>query len=274
MVAFIGEGWILNRMWRIFLTVFFAIFMTGITCFATSPPIKQTTVPLIQTDPVIHELSIDAKRAFRKEYIKELMAKYEQNHTLAGMRQYLILKYQELKIGKAPRDPQLVIQETLDKARSMYERTQPYVGNSFKRMYNPEQIEITVHRYLWLKGFCFFFMGIGTEHKVAFSYFYLPGNENIKHQLMRDVVHYSFPEVLDVPENASWFERMSGVMDRLGYDIFSVAKYCKNAVPPVVPTPDPAGTGLRETSQETSPKPSAETSDAPSSPLPSSAPMQ
>lgn len=245
--------------------VFVGILMTGISCFAASPQLKQSTSPLIQNDPVINELSIDAKRAFRKEYIKRLMAKYEQNHILAGMRQYLVHKYQELKIAKAPRDPQLVIQETLEKARSMYERTQPYVGNSFKRLYNPEQIEATVHRYLWLKGFCFFFLGIGTEHQVAFSYFYLPGNEKIRRELMRDVVHYSFPEVLEVPENASWLEKMTGVMDRLGYEIFNVPKYCKNAVPPA-PSSGQDGSGLRET-------PTGSNSES-SSPSPSSVPVQ
>ena len=260
------EGLALNRLLRIFSMVSVGILMTAISCFAASPQLKQSTSPLIQNDPVINELSIDAKRAFRKEYIKQLMAKYEQNHTLAGMRQYLILKYQELKIGKAPRDPQLVIQETLDKARSMYERTQPYVGSSFKRMYNPEKIEDTVHRYLWLKGFCFFFLGIGTEHQVAFPYFYLPGNENIRRELLRDIVHYSFPEVLEVPENASWLERMTGVMDRLGYVIFNVSKYCKNAVPPVAPSPDPVGSGLREAPSESN----GESSGS----LPSSVPAQ
>jgi hypothetical protein len=86
-------------------------------------------------------------------------------------------------------------------------------------------IEENVNKYLWLKGIAFFILGIGDEHKIAISYFYQNGNEKIKHEFMIDTVKYSYPEVLDTPENAPWFNKMSQVMDRIAYRVFNVKDY-------------------------------------------------
>ena len=45
-------------------------------------------------------------------------------------------------------------------------------------------------------------------------------------EMLMDIVHFSFPEVVETPENRTWFKSMSDVMDRLGYQIFDVKKYC------------------------------------------------
>lgn len=68
-------------------------------------------------------------------------------------------------------------------------------------------------------------IGIKEEHRMAFSYFYLPGNEEIRRIFINDMVNYSFPEVPEIPENEVWRQQMNGAMSRLGYRIFSVKKF-------------------------------------------------
>lgn len=44
--------------------------------------------------------------------------------------------------------------------------------------------------------------------------------------LIQDIVQYYYPSVPDLPENQLWFQKMNGVMDRLGSKLFDVQKYC------------------------------------------------
>ena len=174
---------------------------------------------------VVNELSLENRKAVRIEILGQLLNKYENNQTFAKVYDYMVLKYQDLHKTKQPRSPGLIIQETLEKARMMFDRTRPYVGTSFTRVYDPAQIEKNVHKYLWLKGLCFLVLGIGDEQRIALSYFYLPGNEDIKQSFLRDVVLYSFPEVPDIPENKAWQSDMMVVMESLGYKIFGISKF-------------------------------------------------
>jgi hypothetical protein len=64
------------------------------------------------------------------------------------------------------------------------------------------------------------------------AYFYEPGNETDKKELLRDIVHYSFPEVKEIPENEFWFQNMGQVMDRLGYKLFNVNRYTGSSATP------------------------------------------
>lgn len=177
-------------------------------------------------NPLFNDISLEEKRSIKKEFLKEIILKYTQNHTFEKMNQYMVVKYHELGKNNTPPFPDTLIEETLNRSRQVFDKTQPFVGNSFKKVYDPEQIENAINKYLWLKGLCFFILGIKEEHKVALSYFYLPENDPDKQEFLRDAVRYSYPEVLDVPENETWFTGMSGVMERLGYKLFSVEKYC------------------------------------------------
>ena len=176
------------------------------------------------------DLSLETKRNIRQEMLAHLLVKYTDNQTFPKMHEYMIAKYRQLHKSGNPRLPNQIITETLEKARSLFEKVKPYVGSDFKRKYQPEEIEKTVNKYLWLKGICFLFLGIKDEHKNALSYFYLPGNEEMKYQFLRDTVKFSFPEVYDVPENSAWFDGMASVMERIGYKLFDVNKYCPEAV--------------------------------------------
>lgn len=184
-----------------------------------------TTPTVHANDMTINSLSLENKRAVRKEILDQLIVKYNDNQTLAAVYSFMVEKFEELHKKKSPRYPEVVIRESFEKARSLFDRTKPYIGNSFTRVYDPEQIEKNVKKYLWLRGFCFLILGIGEEHKVALSYFYLPGNEVLKQELLKDIVKYSFPEVPDVDENTTWRAEMALVMDRLGYKLFDVERY-------------------------------------------------
>ncbi|MGE5583368.1 MAG: hypothetical protein ACM3X9_12655 [Bacillota bacterium] len=174
---------------------------------------------------VINELSLENRKAARREILGQLFLKYHNSQIFSKINEYMVSKFQELHKSAKPRDPELVLQETFNKARQLFERTKPFIGNSFKRVYDPAQIEKNVHKYLWLKGICFLVLDITDEHRVALSYFYLPGNEDLKKEFLKDVVVYSYPEVPDIPENMVWQSEMIGVMDRLGYIIFNIAKF-------------------------------------------------
>lgn len=180
--------------------------------------------------PKTTDLSIETKRTMRQEMLSHLLIKYTDNRTFPKMHEYMLAKYHQLHKSGNPRQPNQIITETLEKARNLFEKIKPYVGSDFKRKYQPDDIEKTVNKYLWLKGICFLFLGIKEEHKIALSYFYLPGNEEMKYQFLRDTVKFSFPEVYDVPENSAWFDGMSSVMERIGYKLFDVNKYCPEAV--------------------------------------------
>ena len=178
-----------------------------------------------QTGPVVHEMSLENRRTTRIELLKQMVSKYESNRTFIKVQDYMETKYHQLGKNRPPKSPSLVIQETFQRTRAFMDKTRPYVGNSFTRVYDPDQIEKNVHRYIWLKGICFLVLGIGDEHRIALSFFYLPGNESLKKEFLKDVVIYSFPEVPDVPENRVWQGKMVWVMERLGYSIFNIERY-------------------------------------------------
>jgi len=177
------------------------------------------------TTPIFSEMNVEAKRAARKAYLPKLMAKYTQNQTFLKMHAYMAKRYAELKKLSEPPTPDLLITETLNKTQTVFEKTKSIVGNKFKRQYDPDIIEANVNKYLWLKGLCFFILGIGEEHKIAVAYFFEPGNESIKQEFMLDAVKYSYPEVQDCPANAAWFARMGEMMERIAYRVFTVEKY-------------------------------------------------
>jgi hypothetical protein len=183
------------------------------------------------TSLVVNELSLENRKTARIEILSQLVNKYEDNQTFAKVYEYMVLKYQELHKIHPPTSPELVIKETFDRARMLFDRTRPYVGNSFTRVYDPAQIEKNVNKYLWLKDLCFIVLGIGDEHRIALSYFYQPGNGDLKQDFLKDVVHYSFPEVPDIPENKAWQSNMMAVMERLGYSAFNIDKFITKKLP-------------------------------------------
>jgi len=204
------------------------IFLLLATLIFTSPlsySVETTSSEKKELIPVYKEMSVEEKRAARKEILQKLLEKYKENQTFAKMHHYMNEKYGELKKKGAPPYPDTLIAETLEKSRGVFEKTKSVVGGSFKRQYDPETIENTINRYAWLKGICFLILDIGEEHKIALSYFYLPENSQIKREFMIDTVKYSYPEVPDLPENTLWFTKMGEVMDRVGYKLFSVKKY-------------------------------------------------
>jgi hypothetical protein len=206
----------------LFLLVFLLLFSIG----AGANPTQNNGNTL-----VVNELSFENRKAARIEILEQLLNKYENNQTFTKVHDYMVLKYQELHKTNPPGSPSIVIQETFERARTLFDRTRPYVGTSFTRVYDPAQIEKNVHKYLWLKGLCFIVLGIGDEHRIALSYFYLPGNEDVKQDFLKDVVFYSFPEVPDIPENKAWQSDMMAVMDRLGYSLFNISKFLHSKVP-------------------------------------------
>lgn len=171
------------------------------------------------------EMTIEEKRTIRKENLPILISKYEQKNMFTDMHQYMVLKYKEFKKKNIPPKPDRLIVETLEKSSKLFEKIRSFVGNNFKRQYDPVILEAKFKKYLWLKGICFAFLGIGDEHKIAVSYFFQPGNENIKREFMIDAVKYSYPEVKDIPKNAVWFEEMGKVMERIAYRAFNIEEY-------------------------------------------------
>ena len=188
-------------------------------------PIHAATGQDSVDSPVVNEMSLDQKRAIRKQLLAHMVEKYNQNQIFPHMQAYMIENYHQLKKNGKPKSPAQLITDTLERSRAVYEKTHAIVGESFKRMYNPLQIESTVNRYLWLKGLCFLVMGINEDHKIALSYFYQPGNEQEKQEFLRDAIYYSFPEIPDIPANDAWYESMNPVMDRLCYKLFNIDKY-------------------------------------------------
>lgn len=215
-----------SRIFYPFLLTVFSL-CAGFTGFAKSvtPPVSPGGDTEIFRPPVVTEMSVEIKREVRKDMLQKLIQKYNHNNTFPEMHQYMIDKYQELDKKGTAELPDQLITKTLEKSRSVFEKVKSFVGSNFKRQYNPAALEASVNKYLWLKGVCFFILGIREEHKIAISYFYSPGRESVKKNFMIDTVKYSFPEVRDIPENAAWFEEMGNLMERLGYKLFNVKKY-------------------------------------------------
>jgi hypothetical protein len=207
----------LLKIWRLILIgILFAGFLM---------PAYGAVDPSFESSLIIHPLSLENRKIARKQIMTDFIHRYKENQVFQQIQDYMNAKYAELHKPRTPRSPEVVMEDAFDNARSLMDITRKAVGNKFVGVYDPEQIDKKVRHYLWLKGVCFFVLGIGEEHKIAVSFFYVPGNEALKKQFMKDVVLYSFPEIPDVPENHSWLEQMTNVMDKLGYEIFSIQKY-------------------------------------------------
>lgn len=201
-------------------------------------PEGQTYNCITQDGITIYDLSVDDKRALRRQLMAQFISNYNENHTFEKINQYMILKYQEMNRTKTPKYPDILIQETFEKSNNLFTQTRKFFGNSFTRVYDPEMIEKKVRKYLWLRGLYFWLLGINDEHRLAISYFYLSGNEEIKHDFLKKAIRFSYPEVPECEGNQAWQTKMVEVMDRLGYDIFNVKKF---GIPPAGsnPTPNP-----------------------------------
>jgi hypothetical protein len=186
----------------------------------TSSGIAQTGNAAALQKPATLDITLEQKRNLRVALFEQMLVKYEEQQVFEQMRQYMNSKLN----NHQSESPEALIRETLERTRSVYEKIQPLIGNQFKRNYNPENIEAKFNKFAWLKGVIFFVLRIRKKHKIAISFFYLPKNENLKRNFFRDVVQYSYPEVLTVPENEAWFAKMSGVMERMGFKYFKVDK--------------------------------------------------
>jgi hypothetical protein len=190
-------------------------------CTVTAGGIAQTAGEPDFQKPATLDITLEQKRNMRATLFQQMLVKYQEQHVFEQMRQYMIAKLDNQEIEP----PEILIKETLDRTRSVYEKIQPLIGNHFKRNYNPESIEAKFNKFAWLRGLIFLILGIRKKHKIAISFFYLPENADLKRSFFRDVVHYSYPEVLTIPENEAWFVKMNGVMERMGSKYFKVAKY-------------------------------------------------
>lgn len=206
------------KLYRAFLLVL--LLGTVVDCYA-----ENINIPPAFQPPAALDLTIEQKRSLRAVLLEQMLVKYEDQKVFEQMRAYINSKLTNLEEGESIEPPQVLIRETLERTRTVYEKIQPFVGNQFKRNYNPQDIEAKINRFSWLKTPAFFILGIQEKHKIALSFFYLPENEALKRKFLRDAVHYSYPEILETPENEAWFESMNGVMERLGYKFFNVDKY-------------------------------------------------
>lgn len=190
----------------------------------------------IQDGLIVHKISIDEKRAIRRQLMAQFMVCYNDNQTFDKISRYMISKYQELNKTKTPKYPGELLEEAFEKSNNLMVQTKKYYGNNFTRVYDPEMVEKKVRKFLWLKGLYFLILGINDEHRLAMSYFYLPGNETIKQDFFERVVRFSYPEIPDIEENSGWCQQMTVVMDRLGYELFNVKKFLPRA--DLSPTPN------------------------------------
>lgn len=179
----------------------------------------------IQNGLIVHSMSIDEKRAFRRQLMAQFMVCYKENQTFDKISRYMISKSHEMNKTKTPKSPDVLLEEAFEKSNNLFVQTKKYYGNSFTRVYDPEEVERKVRKFLWLKGLYFLILGINDEHCLAMSYFYLPGNEAIKQDFLERVIRFSYPEIPDVEENKCWRNQMTAVMGRLGYDLFNIKKF-------------------------------------------------
>ncbi len=184
-----------------------------------------TILATSKDDPTVRPISDPDRKIFREKLIDGLVEKYHQDQVFDHINQYMIDKAKELHKHPPTKFPDTLITDTFDKTQSLFEHTKGFIGNSFTRDYTPETFEKNVNKYLWLKGIGFWVLGIGQEHEMAFSYFYLPGNENLKENLLKEIVQYSFPEIPQIEANKIWYDQMAVVMSRLGYRIFNVKEF-------------------------------------------------
>jgi hypothetical protein len=196
----------------LFFLALFTVTSSGIAQTANDPAFQK---------PATLDIKLEQKRNLREALFEQMLVKYKKQQVFEQMRQYINLKLD----NHQSEAPEVLIRETLERTRSVYEKIQPLIGNQFKKNYNPVSIEAKFNKFAWLKGVIFLILGIRKKHKIAIAFFYLPENEDLKRSFFRDVVHYSYPEVLTIPENEVWFAKMNGVMERMGSKYFKVDKY-------------------------------------------------
>jgi predicted AAA+ superfamily ATPase len=194
----------------------FALF----TCFF----IKSDT-QASQNEPVVKFVSTEDRKVFRAKLVGDLVGKYHQKQIFDQINNYMIEKAEELHRNQPTKLPDVLITDTFNKTEALFNRTKNFIGDSFVTSYAPNNFEQNVNKYLWLKGVGFWVLGIGVEHQMAFSYFYLPGNENLKEDFLKEIVQYSFPEIPEIEANQLWYDQMVIVMGRLGYKIFNVKRF-------------------------------------------------
>ena len=131
----------------------------------------------------------------------QILKKYTHNKTFSEIQKYITLRFQNLKKSQLPQKPELLITETFAKSQSIYEQAKPFIGHSFHCLYKPQTFEKLVDKYLWFKGSCFIVLGIKEDHKIGVSYFYLPENTTLRREMLMDILHFSFPEVVETLEN-------------------------------------------------------------------------
>lgn len=212
------------------LSVFFSIFILFVAIVAIrAEDLPVTDVPVetvkLQDGLKVCPMTLEEKRATRRQLINEFIACYTDDQTFDKISRYMRAKYEEKNIKKTPKYPGELLTETFEKSNNLIAQTKKFYGDSFTRVYDPEVVEKKVRRFLWLKGLYFFILGINDEHRLAMSYFYLPGNEAVKQDFFERVVMFSYPEIPDVPENKCWRQQMTAVMEHLGYDVFSIKKF-------------------------------------------------
>lgn len=174
---------------------------------------------------VVFQMSRENKKVFRENLIRDLVTKFKEGQVFDKINDYMISKATELNKDHPRHTPDYLIEDTFNKTDNLFEKTRFAVKDNPGRFYEPISFEKSVQKLLWLRGVCFLVMGIKEEHQMAFSYFYVPGNEDVKREFLEDMINYSFPEVPDIPENQFWRQQMNEAMSRLGYRIFSVQKY-------------------------------------------------
>lgn len=174
---------------------------------------------------IFSQMSMDSKKEFRNKLVSDLISEFREDQTFNKIHQYMLSKAVELNKAQPRHLPDFLIEDTFSKTDNLFDRTRFAIKDNPGRFYEPESFEKSVQKLLWLKGICFVLMGIKEEHQMAFSYFYLPGNEDLRYKFIDNMVKYSFPEVPEISENETWRQQMNGAMSRLGYNIFSVKKF-------------------------------------------------
>lgn len=179
----------------------------------------------VENEPVVRYVSTEERKIIREKLITGLVERYHEDQVFDHINKYMIIKADELHKHPPTKMPDVLITDTFNKTQSLFERTKNFIGDSFVTSYAPDNFEKNVNKYLWLKGIGFWVLGIGEEHEMAFSYFYLPGNEGLKKELLKEIVQYSFPEIPEIDANKVWYDEMTVRMSRLGYKIFNVKSF-------------------------------------------------
>ena len=144
--------------------------LLGLMLLATTFCFAETINGPLSQQPATLDISIEQKRSLRVILLEQMIVKYEQQQVFEKMRQYMDEKAEALEKEEILEAPQDLIRETLERTRAVYEKVQPFVGNQFKKNYNPEEIEAKINKFAWLKGPAFLILGIKEKHKVALSF--------------------------------------------------------------------------------------------------------